>query len=521
MKKIIFYILTLVSIFGISCMKDKTNLDLTPITSIVIDTAGVPNSFDKLQLDSLKLKIKVSKEGSAIDDFKYEWRINNFGGYKRIVSTSVNLATKITEAPGTYALIVTVTDPNTNQKAFFSWVLAVSSPYGAGLIVADTRDGINSDYNLIRAANFTPGNVLESKIFRDLYSSANSQKIEGIVKGMSYMKYFSNPIMTGVTDRAIIRVDPLSYKFTMRDNQCFLLPPAQISPGKIQSIQTVNQHEYIVNNGKVHSRYGSAASFGYQFLTDKLDYTCSNVCGLENPVAAGAVLYDEKNNRFLLTPTATSNTAPLTVFPTVDNGGTAPAFDPANMGNKTCLQLEEGQNNRVLAVMKDRTAPNYFVYQVTLAPISGKMGYSLNDLSNNPEIGSSKFYTCSSLENVLFYATEDHVYSSSLLVNGGSVPALRYTVESGEKITGMQMHRMQGNMYLPSLTAPQDFSKKGSWPSANRMLILSTYNEGTKNGKIITIPLETLGVGGLITDPLYINTYSGFGRITAFCNQNP
>jgi hypothetical protein len=78
------------------------------------------------------------------------------------------------------------------------------------------------------------------------------------------------------------------------------------------------------------------------------------------------------------------------------------------------------------------------------------------------------------------------------------------------------MHIRGGNMYLPSLTAPNDYAQKRSMASANRLLVLSTYNEGTKVGKIIAIPLETLGVGGLVTDPMYIKTYTGFGKITAF-----
>ncbi|SMO33655.1 PKD-like family lipoprotein [Solitalea koreensis] len=525
MKKNIVYILIAMSFFAMSCIKDMTNMDVKPVAQIVIDTTGMglTTSYTTFQGDSLKIKIKVNKTGTSNDNLKYEWGINTYGGYKRIVGVGRNLETKITEAPGSFVLIYTVTDTTTNQKAFFTWNLAVNSAYGSGLIVVDTRDDINSDYNLIMGFNFTPGmGDSESKIFRNLYSGANSKKIEGIVKDVSYERYTTSRFLTSITDKSIIRVDPLSYQFTMRDNQCFLLPPEKISPNKIQSTQQTNPHEYIVNDGKVHYRYTSTAPFGYRFLGDNLDYSCKEICGLQLPTSstAAAVLYDEKNNRFLLTPTITSSSGTLTSFPAVDNSGVAPAFDPRNMGNKTCLHLEEGQNKRVLAIMKSRDAAQYFVYQVLLAPLNGKMGYSLHDITNNPEINNSKYYTCSQSENVLFYATDNKVYATTLLAGGGTDASLRYTVESGEKITGMRMHIMQGNINLPSLVNPLDFTQRQTMPAANRMLILSTYNEATKNGKIITIPLQTLGVGGLVTDPLYIKTYSGFGRITAFCNQN-
>lgn len=525
MKRNILYVLLIfTSALALSCMKDKTNLDIKKVDEIVIDTAGVSAStFTAFQLDSFKVKLKVSKPGTTQSDLNYEWTINAFQGYKRVVGTTKDLSTKITEAPGSYSLIYTVTDPKTNLKAFFTWNLTVNSPFGSGLLVADTKDGTTSDLNLIMSYDFTPS-VADTyvKIYRNMYSDANAQKIDGLVKSIGYMKYNTDRILTFVTDKSIIRVNPLSYKFTTRDAQCFILAPESFNPTTVQSIQPINQHEYIVNNGKVHSRYGQNATYGYQFLADNLGYTCTKICGLQRPTsgAAGAVLYDDAHNRFMLTPTMTSTSTPITAFPAVDNSGTPPAFDPANVGDKTCLHLEEGQNNRVLAVMKDRTSAQYFAYQVISAPVSGKMGYSLNNLSNNPEIAQSKYYTCSSSENVLFYATDNKVYATTLAVDGSSAAVLRYTANNGEKITGMQIHRMQGNMFLPSLIDPSDFTKKTSFASANRLLILSTYNETTKEGKIITIPIETLGVGGLVTNPAYINTYGGFGKIVAFNNQN-
>lgn len=75
---------------------------------------------------------------------------------------------------------------------------------------------------------------------------------------------------------------------------------------------------------------------------------------------------------------------------------------------------------------------------------------------------------------------------------------------------------MNGFMYLPSSTAPEDYDSKRMFQSVNRLVIISTYNETTKEGKIVTIPIEVLGVGGLVSDPAYIRTFSGFGKITSF-----
>jgi hypothetical protein len=521
LKKLSVYLVLLVSVLAAACIKDRTAVNVTPINPIKIDTAGIPLSFVVFQLDTLSLSPKVVKEGFNSEQLKYEWTMNAYQGYKRVIGTQRALIGQITEAPSStaYTLILTVTDTTTNLKAFFTWSVSVLSRFSEGLIVADTKDGLNSDVSLIMANNFT-GSFLDekaTKIHRNLFSSINSDRINGLVKGLSYMNYNNAKYITLLTENSYVRLDPNSYKLVQKDQDLFIIAPDVLKPDAIQSIQLINQHEYIINNGKAYGRYGGTLQFIYPFLGDPKGYMCKKICGLQQPPSNSAgVVYDELNNRFLLLPTMTSSTAPITSYPAVDNSNPTPAFDPNNVGNKTCLFMQEGYNKRVLSVMKTRDFNQYYAYQLVVGPVSGKMGYAMHDLSNNPEINLSKFYACSSGEEVLFYATDTKVYSTTLLVGGNTSPNLRYTTESGEKITGMQMHIRGGTMYLPSLTAPNDYDQKLSMSSANRLVVLSTYNEATKIGKIIAIPLQTLGVGGLVSDPAYIKTYTGFGKITAF-----
>jgi len=495
-------------------------MDLIEVDPIIIDTSGVAPSFIVYQLDSMKINLSITHGSSNLSSLKYKWTMNAYGGYEHIVGTTKDLMYKITEAPSTtsYMLIFTVTDTLTNLKAFFSWYVTVNAIFGEGLIVADTKDGINSDLNLIMANNFNSAKADSiPKIFYELYSVNNGSKINGLVKSLAFMNYNNVKYVTILTNNSILKIDPISYKLKLKDNELFILPPAAINPGMVQSIQLTNQHEYIVNNGKIHHRFGQNVLYGYTYLFDQTDYICEKVCGLQQPSGPAGNLYDEKNNRFLLLPSMTSSSNPLVAYPIVDNSVPTPAFDPKNMGDKTCLNLEEGQNKRIVAVMKTRDLPQYYVYQIIgTNPVNGKMGYSVHDISNNTDIAQSKFYTGSTAENVLFYATDTKIYSSTLLVDGTNVTNLRYTVANGEKITGMKMHIRNGTMFLPSLTAPDDYSQRRSFASANRLVVISTYNETSKTGKIITIPIETLGVGGLVIDPAYMRTFSGFGKITAF-----
>ncbi len=484
----------------------------------------------QFQFDTLQLMPRVTQSGLDSSRLKYSWTMNAYGGYERVVGTTRRLNTSIIEKPDPipYTLILRVTDTTTNLKTIFTWSVQVISPFGEGLIVADTRDGATSDASLIMAFNFTSSLIKDSgttRIFQNAYSRANgNQKMNGIVKQLNYMRYNSTKDITFLTDNSFIRINPNSYQLSGKDNDLFVLAPGIIKPDEIQSAITINQHQYLINNGKAYGRYGENKQFGYSFLApDALGYSCQKICGLQNPVSSpktAGILYDEKNNRFLLLPRMVLMSNPLMSFNPTDFSDPAPAFDPNNMGNKTCLQMMEGYDRRIISILKTRDQDQYFAYQIKLTePLTGKMGIMVNDLSNNPEIAQSRFYTCSNAEQVLFYATDNHVYATTLELGSPSTTTLRYTTTNGEKITGMKMYTGGGSMYLPNPNAPDDWSQRMSFSSANRLLLLSTYNESTQEGKIITIPLEILGIGGLVTNPDYIKTYGGFGRITAFSLQ--
>ncbi|NLR80432.1 PKD-like family lipoprotein [Chitinophaga eiseniae] len=531
MKKLSYYMLISVALLGVSCVKDRSTFNTRKITPIVIDTTGLKAQLIQYQFDTLQLMPKVTQEGMDSGRLKYQWTIDAYGGYERVVGTTRRLSTAIIENPDPtpYTLILRVTDTTTNLKSVLTWSLQVISPFGQGLIVADTKDGTTSDANLIMAFNFTSGLPTDSattRIFQNAYSRANgNQKLDGLVKQVNYMRYNSTKDITFLTDHSFVRINPNSYQLTGKDNDLFVLAPGVIQPNEIQTAIKTNQHQYIINNGKAYGRYGETRQFGYSFLApDALGYSCQKICGLQDPVyylkTAGA-LYDEKNNRFLLLPRMVLMSNPLMSFSPTDFSDPAPAFDPNNMGNKTCLQMIEGYDQRIIAIMKTRDQDQFFVYQIKLTdPLNGKMGIMANDLSNSPEIAQAKFYTCSNAEQVLFYATENHVYATTLELGSPSTTMLRYTTGNGEKITGMKMYTGGGSMYLPNPNAPSDWSQRMVFSSANRLLLLSTYNDATKEGKIIAIPLEILGIGGLVTNPDYIRTYSGFGKITAFSLQS-
>ena len=53
----------------------------------------------------------------------------------------------------------------------------------------------------------------------------------------------------------------------------------------------------------------------------------------------------------------------------------------------------------------------------------------------------------------------------------------------------------------------------------NRMMVITIYNESTKEGKIVAIPIMNIGSGILEKDKDFHQVYEGFGRILCITPQ--
>lgn len=118
---------------------------------------------------------------------EYLWRIDvsSSDTTRMVLGHEPKLNAKITVSPNTldYTLSLTVTDKSNGLQYYMYWKVFVSSEFGEGLIVADTKNGSTSDLNLIMANEFTEGFKNEGKdiIHRNLYSQSNGEEIDGVV----------------------------------------------------------------------------------------------------------------------------------------------------------------------------------------------------------------------------------------------------------------------------------------------------------------------------------------------------
>ena len=87
----------------------------------------------------------------------------------------------------------------------------------------------------------------------------------------------------------------------------------------------------------------------------------------------------------------------------------------------------------------------------------------------------------------------------------------KYEANPGEKITGIQVvEYCEGKLEIPNTDKPGELTDLGA---SNHMMLVMTYNETTREGKVIAVPILSLGTGDLIQDKTYHREYGPFGRI--------
>ena len=513
-----------------SCLEDKTS-DFELLTPIRIDMTGLPKAdvpFQLYQFDTLRIAPVIYREGCNDANLGFEWRIQG-NDVNRVIGRNMVLNAEIIEPERgeAYNIMLTVTDSTTMVQAYQKWTLKVASIFREGLIVADTRDEQTTDLSLIMAMNFTTEFKDDKKdtIFRDIYSRVNGEPIQGVANSLMMSAYYgASRTLTVLTPHSITRANPSSYDFM--DNGRFAIAikdellPRDIKYDWRAPFEVMNINGHLYPRGMQNSNFTFALNM---LSSDMADYNITAYHCLyylywyymySSPEVGFA--YDAIGKRFLIIPMQCGN---LVTF----KGAGSKYFDPTHLGDQVCIYMGEGINHVIHAIMKD-PAGNYSIYSLDgTATDDGsdkiKAGaYRLNGCTN---VGQAGFWAFSRLENLMYYATEQTVYATSTL-NTEDLTSTepQYTVGTGEKITSLQVWGEGGTCYIPS-TDPDAENGKQAIKSENRIVMITTYNEQTKEGKIIAIPVERTGIGELMKDPAYHVVYKGFGRIVAVGSQKP
>ena len=259
------YIILVFQLFCVACFDDETNKDVKELNPIVIENIDLRyNSFSVYMGDTLKIEPLVFCEGIPDAKMSFEWKM--FGGTiaPTVIDSTMFLSAKILAPPfsNPYTLRYTIKDETTGICRIETFNITVLSPYGEGLIVADTKDGVNSDLSLVMSKQFSsqiPSNDNQMKIFRDVWSQNNGEPLPGLVLDAVTSSYGTNRSLTVLTTEHLYRADhydfvQISYE---SDEQLFTVKPPHIGHGYTRGgfvIVTSTSHEIMNANGLVTPR---------------------------------------------------------------------------------------------------------------------------------------------------------------------------------------------------------------------------------------------------------------------------
>lgn len=528
-KAIIYFVLIFTIILGLpSCHKDDLSSykrELSTVKVFISDKNLVATLGETLtaEVDSIIQTLpdgKTVKIASDNPDFEFEW----WTGY------SINGGAFIDSINAGYALnmfvddiyspdiVFLVREKETGLEYYANYRLSVNSPYGTGFLVVDTKDGVSSQFHEIQNQYLYDQCEDVNKVLRNSYKVNQGADFQGLVSHVSYHK------LRG-TAPSVSRM--LIYK---EDGHCVALDGYYNTVKENDGMYMVSQNSYKITDQQKGFSYttninedGQVEECEYGYGKDV--FTFPKVTGDLSPYRASVMrskvyygmnlfIFDEIANRFLRMPFNKGTFIPIT--------SATPLFDYNNVGALDALYMASGYYFRdgfgkeygVVTILKSETSEDYFAYI-----FKGNLQRIVN-LNNCSEFNNATGYTTSTSEKVLYYAVDNKVYTTSL---GGVLDPVSYvgytTPDPNDKITDIKMwlgyESYECNMQITDINNPG--GEPLTVPNTKRMLVLTTHNESTGEGKIICVPITILNSpqNGLEKNPEYHRIFDGFGKILA------
>lgn len=517
MKKWIFIIIMQICCFA--CFEDDSNLEIKTLNPIRIENIAPGEYYYSCYMgDTLEIKPLVFCEGVSDANLSFEWKM--YGGTIApiVLDSTMYLSAKITAPPyaSGYNLVFTITDKTTGISRLETFTVTVLSPYGTGLIVADTKDGVNSDLSLIRSKEFTsdiPNSDDSRKIFKDLWSQNNGTELPGLVLDAFTSTYGTNRSLTVMTTEKLFRADQNDYVNipSEEDENMFMVVPPNIGHGYeyggfVEYRSTSD--EFMNANGLVANRGVQNSNRKYNYILYPPGVRNYNVTLMYAPTNsyADVYLYDDLNKCMMF--------GSFQGLWCGQNIAGAP-FDVTNLKDYEPFFLGEVASGIAL-LAKEKSTGNFkglVMNKVSFGAPNSNYPKSIFDFTSATDIENAKFFELNVLEDVLYYATENKLYSTSTVNINSTV---QWTAPIGEKITGIKIYDAEGG----NVAYGNEQGKRTTMSSPNRLMLISTYNEGTQEGRLICIPIVTLHAGILEQDSRWHVQFTGFGKILGVYKQN-
>ena len=490
MKRISYIAFAAAILFGLgACYEDTGNYDYQALPDIQI--GGASELFAE-QFETLNVPVNIDLDGQPESDYEYSWRIwpNAVLGTsnQKEISKEKDLSYVVGEAPGSYTLTFTCHNIKTGVNVYKEITLAVHGAVTEGWMVLQEKDGA-TDFSMIMSPFFSQ-RVDHDQVINGMYKAVNNEQLPG--RGVKIGNYFAlgrYQYVTILTDQGGVRLDATTMQRTY-DINTLMLDKKPLKPENYYFFSywwcLGRGNEVIISDGRFYEN--AILGDGFTEPVNRLGepYKASPYGGKWLWTFAG-IIYDELKGRFL-------------AVDRYQNLGPLPAsegrkFDWNNLQG-TLKYMDTGFGNYEYALIEDWNTHKPTLYVMNF-DVKTNFDIALYDASQCPEINQAKFYAIGSRGNVFYYATERDIYLYDYA--GANTGRKLYTLSNTQEvITGMKLLKPNIDRFIPN------------HPYNNKILILSTFNASTKEGKVYMYYVNESN--GSI-DTASEKVFAGFGEI--------
>lgn len=445
-----------------SCYKDLGNYTYEESNNLSIsasDTIFV-TQFEKLAV-SPKIDFGILKE----DDYSFNWRIwsDAIGDtVRKNISSTKALDYTVNEVPGSYTVVLTCQNKYNGVKSYKVIKLRVQGVISEGWMVLHEKNN-RTDFDLIMSPYFSP-RYKNDIILKDMYNSVNGESLNG--RGVQISSYYALGRYQNVvilTDQGGVKLSATTMEKTFDLNTLMfdkepLKPEAYLYYSYYWALGKGN--EVIVSDGRFYINELLGTGFTEPIISTGDMYRAS-------PYAPKwlwtfkSIIYDDLNGRFMSVeqPLLTVKELPKSV---------GRKFDWNDM-KSTLRYMDTGFKRYEYGLFQNWETNKNELYVFDF-DVKTNFDIEKYDASGCPELSAAKYFAIGDRGNVFFYATDKKIYQYDYAgTNKGSGV---YDVNDGESITGVKILKSTIDRHIPS------------HPYDNKVLVISTYNKNSKEGKV-------------------------------------
>ena len=270
----------LASLFCASCFEDKSNTEVKTLNPIVIENLNLAvYDYKVLVGDTLKLEPLIYCEGVPDTELSFLWEL--CGGVltePQVIDTTMFLCAPITVTPmsSPYTLRLTITDETTGICRIETFNITVqNNAYGEGILVAETKDGVNTDFSLLRSRELTSQLDMSDRrlyVTRDIIATNNGAPLPGLLLDALGITYGTNAnrSLTVLTTDCISRIDYTTFVKEPGEQDAELFP---VAPPYVGQEYTHGALGYVYSYSELISINGKVSDRGVQNNGREFSYT--------------------------------------------------------------------------------------------------------------------------------------------------------------------------------------------------------------------------------------------------------